>query len=408
MKGITIFCRWFTGLVFVFSGFVKAIDPLGYTYKIQDYFSAFHVGFLSSLALFIAIAFSTLELLIGLNLLFSVRMKLTAWMLMLLMAYFTVLTFILAIFNPVSDCGCFGDAIILTNWQTFWKNIILLIPTIIIFFQRDQFKSMYSEASEWRLAGIFALAGIIISVYCLRNLPVMDFRPYSVGTHLPDKMAIPEGMPLDEYETVLLYQKDGIIREFTLDNYPWQDSTWKWVETKQKLIKKGYEPPIHDFALLSDNGTDITENLLNDTAYSFLVVAHDLNKTNQKAFKKINKIAEQGQKMGFCFYLVTSSTMSEISAFKNKVNPPFEIFTADGIALKTIIRANPGIVLLRKGTVMAKWHHRNFNIKSFPEQNLDAQILTRYRKTIELLRVVIAALVVLLTISVFHIINYRK
>ncbi len=407
MKGITIFCRWFTGLVFIFSGFVKAIDPLGYTYKIQDYFSAFHLGFFNNLAIIIAVAFSTLELVIGLNLLFSIRMKFTAWMLMLLMAYFTVLTLILAIFNPVSDCGCFGDAIILTNWQTFWKNIILLIPTVIIFMQRNQFEPIYSEASEWRLTAIFVLAGIIISVYCLRNLPVMDFRPYSTGTYIPDKMVIPEGMPLDEYETVLIYQKNGVTKEFTLDNYPWQDSTWKWVETKQKLIKKGYKPPIHDFTIVSDQGTDITENLLSDTAYSFLIIAYDLNKTNQKAFQKINKIAEQGQKMGFCFYLITSSTKEEISSFKSKVNPPYEIFTADGITLKTIIRANPGIVLLHKGTILAQWHHRNFNIQSFPDHNLDALILTRYRKTIEYLRVALTALIILLVIAGFHIKNNR-
>lgn len=407
MKGITIFCRWFTGLVFIFSGFVKAIDPLGYTYKIQDYFSAFHLGFLNNLAIIIAVAFSTVELVIGLNLLFSIRMKLTSWMLLLLMAYFTALTFILAIFNPVSDCGCFGDAIILTNWQTFWKNIILLIPTIIIFMQRNQFKPIYSEASEWRLTAIFVLAGIIISVYCLRNLPVMDFRPYSTGTYIPDKMAIPEGMPLDEYETVLIYQKDGVTKEFTLDNYPWQDSTWKWVETKQKLIKKGYKPPIHDFTIISEQGTDITENLLSDTAYSFLIIAYDLNKTNQKAFQKINKIAEQGQKMGFCFYLITSSTKDEISSFKSKVNPPYEIFTADGITLKTIIRANPGIVLLHKGTILAQWHHRTFNIKSFPDYNLNALILTRYRKTIEYLRVALTALIILLVIAGFHITDKR-
>ncbi len=407
MKAIRTFCRWFTGLVFIFSGFVKAIDPWGYTYKIQDYFTAFHVGFFNNLAFVIAVAFSTLELLIGLNLLFSVRMKITAWLLMLLMSYFTVLTFILAIFNPVSDCGCFGDAIILTNWQTFWKNIILMIPTIIIFIQRNQFKSAYSASTEWSLVGIFILTGVFLSVYCYRNLPLMDFRPYSTGTFIPDKMIVPEGMPVNEYETILVYEKDGMLKEFHIDNYPWQDSTWKWVETKQVLIKKGYEPPIHDFVISSGYGQDITENILSDTAYSFLIIAYDLKKTNHRAFQKINKIAEEGQKAGFCFHLITSSTKEEITDFKNKINPPYEIYTADGITLKTIIRANPGIVLLRKGTILGKWHHRNFNFKAFPDHNFDAFLLTKYRKTIEQLRVVVVALIFLLVIAGFHIINKR-
>jgi hypothetical protein len=407
MKGIRIFCRWFTGLVFVFSGFVKAIDPWGYTYKIQDYFSAFHVGFLNNLALIIAVAFSTMELLIGFNLLFSIRMKFTAWLLMLLMSYFTVLTFILAIFNPVSDCGCFGDAIILTNWQTFWKNIILMIPTIIIFLQRNQFKTSYSGALEWSLAGIFTLAGVFLSAYCFRNLPLMDFRPYAIGTYIPDKMIIPEGMPLNEYETVLVYQKNGVLKEFNIDNYPWQDTTWKWVETKQKLIKKGYVPPIHDFVISSVYGKDLTENILSDTSYSFLIIAHDLKKTNQKSYKKINKLAEQGLKKGYCFYLITSSTNEEITTFKNKNNPPYEIYTADGITLKTIIRANPGIVLIRKGTILGKWHYRNFNFKAFPDNNFDALILNNYRKIIENLRVAIVALTFLLIITGFHILNRR-
>lgn len=402
MKPLRILCRILAGMVFVFSGFVKAVDPLGFTYKLQDYFAAFHLDFFSGMAFPLVILLVTLELTIGLNLLFGIRMKLTAWLLLLFMSFFTVLTFILAIYNPVSDCGCFGDAIILTNWQTFWKNIIIFIPTLVVFLQRNRFKEPYGEGAQWVLVSLFALSGILLSVYCYHNLPVMDFRPYSVGTHIPDKMVIPEGMPPDEYETILVYQKDGVSKEFTMENYPWQDTTWKWVETRQNLIKKGYEPPIHDFVITSAERGDITEELLNDPGYVFLVVAYELEKTNRKAFETINKVAEEGLSRGFKTVLLTSSVSDEITAFRESGKPPFAICTADEIMLKTVIRANPGIVLLRQGTILGKWHYRNFKAENFRNSNLDAVMLDHYRKNREGLRVALIALVLVIITGAFH------
>ncbi|MBN1416413.1 MAG: DoxX family protein [Bacteroidales bacterium] len=402
MKVIRIISRIIAGIVFIFSGFVKGIDPIGYTYKIQDYFTAFYLDFFGTLALPIAVILSTAELVIGFNLLIGIRMKLTSWVLLLFMSFFTILTFILAIFNPVSDCGCFGDAVKLTNWQTFWKNIILLVPALIIFLQRDHFKSFYANHTEWTLAILFVLFGLFLSLNCYRNLPYMDFRPYSVGTYIPDKMKIPEGMPVDEYETILVYEKNGIQKEFTAKNFPWQDTTWKWVETKQKLIKKGYEPPIHDFIITSETGTDITEDILFDPACTFLIIAYDLYKSNRKAFEELNKAASEGKKSGFKFYMVTSSTKLEIASFRESVNPSFEICTADEIMLKTIIRSNPGIVLLRKGTILGKWHYRNFKYPDFRKSDLDSVVLSHYRDSIEKHKVMLIFALFFLVFCIFH------
>jgi uncharacterized membrane protein YphA (DoxX/SURF4 family) len=404
---IRIICRIVTGMVFVFSGFVKGIDPWGFTYKIRDYFEAFHLDFLNGLAFPLAVTACTLELVIGLNLLTGIRMRVTSWFLLLFMAFFTILTLVLALFNPVSDCGCFGDAIKLTNWQTFWKNIILLVPAVIVFLQRNRFKSLYACPSEWTLAASFALLGVLLSVYCYHNLPLMDFRPYSTGTYIPGKMKIPEGMPADVYETILVYEKDGVQKEFTAENYPWQDTTWGWKETKQKLVKKGYETPINDFLITSSGGFDITGEILQDTGYTFLIVAYDLSKPNRTAFGMLNKAAAEGQNEGYTYYLLTSSTQEEIAAFRESFNPAYEICTADEITLKTIIRANPGIVLLRRGTILGKWHHRNFRPAGFREQQPDAVVLTGFRRSLEKHRIMLTAAVFLLGLMLFHHFNRR-
>jgi uncharacterized membrane protein YphA (DoxX/SURF4 family) len=408
MKIIRTLCRMLTGIVFIFSGFVKGVDPLGFTYKIQDYFEAFHVEFLSRLALPLAIIAIAAELMIGLNLLTGLRIRFTSWLLLLFMSFFTVLTFILAIFNPVSDCGCFGDAVKLTNWQTFLKNVVLFIPTIIIFVQRKQFKRAHESMVEWSLVSAFILMGLLLSVYCYRNLPLIDFRPYSIGTNIPDKMKIPNGMPLDEYKTVLVYEKDGIQKEFSTANYPWQDSTWKWKETRQELVKKGYEPPIHDFVITSAGGYDITQDILQDTGYIFMIVSYDLKKANYKALQMLNTAAKEGSKNGNRFVLLTSSSQDRIETYIETFRPAYDICTADPVTLKTVIRSNPGIVLIQHGTVLGIWSFRNFNYQSFQESSPLSASLNQMRHTIEAFRVLLIAAILLLAYCIFHKFNSKN
>lgn len=358
MKTLNYISRIIVGIVFIFSGFVKAIDPLGSTYKFIDYFEAFGMDFLSSLAFPLAILLSAIEFVIGFSLLFSTRKRLTSWALLLFMSFFTILTFILALYNPVSDCGCFGDALIMTNWQTFGKNIFLMIFTLILFYNRNKFETSWNIKNQWIFISIPLVVSILISVYCYQNLPLIDFRPYRIGTYIPEKMITPQDAPKAEYETILVYQKNGKEKEFTLTNLP--DSTWEWVSTENKLLSAGYIPPIHDFTISTSLGNDITEVILNDPKFTFLLVAYDLKKTSLKNIAEINKLAEFAKESGKCnFICLTSSVESEMNEFKEKTLASYMFFNTDEITLKTIVRSNPGLVLLKKGVVIGKWHHRN-------------------------------------------------
>lgn len=382
MKQILLFIsRVFIGIIFLFSGFVKAVDPLGSTYKFIDYFVAFHLDFLTPLAMPLAIFLSSAELVIGFCLFTGLRMRFASWLALIFMAVFTPLTLVLALTNPVTDCGCFGDAIILTNWQTFWKNIIIDAFVIPIFIFRKDFKINYDGIAEWLLTGSFALITVLFSVYCYRELPVIDFRPYKVGTNISEGMRIPEGAEPDEYKTILVYEKDGVQEEFTEDNYPWQDTTWKWIETKSVLVKKGYEAPIHDFSLTSLDGYDITSELLQNQGYTFLMVAYNFDKTNKEAFADANNLALMAYGRDMNFYCVTSSTNEEIETIKNELSPAFEIFTADEITLKTIVRANPGLLLVKEGNIIGKWHYNNFpSVEELTNRDLLAYSIDIQRK----------------------------
>jgi len=300
---------------------------------------------------------SATEFMIGLNLLAGLKMKITAWLLLIFMTFFTLLTFVLALTNPVSDCGCFGDAVKLTNWQTFWKNIILLAPTLVIFLNRDQFDHFASSSLEWLLSGMNFTIAVVISLYCIRHQPVLDFRPYTIGTSIPEKMTFQEGAPVDQYETILIYEKNGNRQEFNENNFPWQDTTWKWIETKQKLISKGVEPPIHDFSVTDEGGNDITQLVLNDSGYTFLIIAPVLEKTSGRGMQRMNDLALRARDLGISAYCLTSSTTDRIQQFKASFQPVFPVCTADETTLKTIMRANPGLMVIHKGTVLAKWNY---------------------------------------------------
>jgi len=369
MKTLRMFSRLIIAVVFIFSGFVKAVDPLGFAYKFTDYFNAFHVGFLEVIALPLAIALSAAELVIGISMLLSYRVKFMSWLVLVFMLFFTGLTFILALYNPVSDCGCFGDAIILTNWQTFFKNLILMPFVLIVFTGRDKFLPMNTPTIEWSVVSLFYVAVIFLSVYCIRNLPMLDFRPYHVGADIKKGMVIPPDAPLDEYETTLLYKskESGKILEYNMKNFPRDTVKWEFVDAKSELVKKGYEPPIHDFTLSTEEGSDITDYILNDPAYSMLLIAHDINDADDSGLIEANRLFELTSYLpGFKFYAVTSSTSDIVENRSQDLGLNYDFLYADEIMLKTVIRSNPGFVLLNNGVVVGKWHFRNF-----PEYLLD-------------------------------------
>lgn len=357
--------RILLGATFIFSGFVKAVDPLGTVYKIEDYLKAFGGLWtdLMPLAAVAAVLMIALEWVIGVCLLTNVWTKWVQWLSLLFMVVMTPLTLYLAIANPVSDCGCFGDAIVLSNWATFSKNVVLLALAIAL-----PFLSRHNP-NEWsKFVCIPMVVLAVVSVggfmtYNLLHLPVIDFRPYAVGNNIPELMEIPEDAPADEYAVTFIYEKDGQQQEFTLENYPKNDSTWTFVDQKSVLVKKGFEPAIHDFELylFTEDGDmeDLTYDLLEAEEDVVLVVMYDLKKTNKKQARRLGQLYDQMQEEGKLLYAVTGSGEDEVAFFRQTYQAEYPFLTCDPVTLKTIVRANPGVVVLREGTIVEKYNLRN-------------------------------------------------
>jgi uncharacterized membrane protein YphA (DoxX/SURF4 family) len=354
------------GSVFIFSGFVKVIDPLGFTYKIQDYLTAFGPFFehFSFFALPVSIAMSSLELIIGLLLFFNIFTKEASYLSLLFMCIMLPFTLYIALTNPVTDCGCFGDAVIISNWATFYKNIVLTILAVIVFLYRKNFQSIFAKNVRWILLVLFILVSIGLSVYCYLYLPVIDFRPYKIGVNIEEGRAMPEGEPGDVYETLLIYEKDGIRQEFTISDYPKNDSAWVFVDQKVTLISKGYEPPIHDFNIIDKFGDDILEDVLIAYKKIYLLVMYDVNTSSEKgAIGAENDYYKKAlSENGSIFIALTGSDENDINAFREKTGVSFPFYFCDPTALKTIIRSNPGLLIIENKIITDKIPWRKFNL----------------------------------------------
>ncbi|MCQ2232773.1 MAG: DoxX family protein [Paludibacteraceae bacterium] len=373
---IVVVSRILLGLVFVFSGFAKLVDPLGSTYKIQDYLSAMGLDFFAPIALVMGIALATFEFTLGVCLLLGTNIKSTSILSLLMMGFMTPLTLWIAIADPVSDCGCFGDALVISNWQTFWKNIVLSTLAILIFIWRKHSPKLFTERTDWLIAICAGTFSVLLSIYCLLNLPVIDFRPYKNGTNIIQSMEVPEGAEEDEFETLLVYEKDGVQKEFTLENYPKDDNSWTFVDSKNKLIKKGYEPPIHDFSMEHPDMGDITEEVLQNEGYSFLMVCYRVEKAATNKKNEINNIYDFAKQNGYGFYCMTATGLEteEMREFQNEMEwgkdgDGYPFVNSDEITLKTIVRSNPGLVLIKDGVVINKWSNKNMPTFTEPLEN---------------------------------------
>ncbi len=361
MRFLLWLSRILFGLVFIFSGFVKAIDPLGSAYKFQDYFMAFGTEWLFFSALPMAIILSTLELVIGIAVLFGIKMRYSAWGGLLFMAFFTPLTLYIAISDPVPDCGCFGDAIIISNWDTFYKNIFILAAAVIIFIYRDKIKPLWSEKGDNILiAGITALT-VLLSLYCILYVPIIDFRPWKVGNDIRE-LVIPTP---ERAEVYLIFENTdtGETQEYHSSDYPWNDPEWmaQWelVDQRRNVITPFQEAEIENFYIEDEFGDDLTEYFITKDEFWFMVVAHDLHRTNGRAFdKKITPLAANAAKHGYDLVVLTGSTLDDVDDFRHSHQTPYDFYLSDDIELKTIIRSNPGLLLMKDGVVIAKWPHR--------------------------------------------------
>lgn len=310
MKILVHISRFIVAITFIFSGFVKLVDPLGSAYKFQEYFGydVLNLEFLIPYALPFSIFLILAEIMLGVMLLMGYLPKLTTWSLLVIIFVFLFLTWYSAYYDKVTDCGCFGDAVKLSAWGTFYKNIILVIFILILVFRLKMIKPLFSlSIAKWTSFLSFCLF-LFITYYVLVHLPIIDFRPYAVGKN------IPEGM--------------------------------KYIGEE--------EPPIHDFFLESADGEDLTNQVL--TADNVvLVVAYNLSKTDTQGFSNIKNITDVALQKGYLVYMLTSSLSEDYTAIKNEFNLNFGMLFCDETTLKTIIRANPGILTLQKGTVTGKW-----------------------------------------------------
>ena len=354
--------RILLALTFIFSGFVKAIDPLGSQYKIAEYLEAVQLSaYIPDWAqLILSVGLSAIEFTLGVMLLLAIRRRLASKISLIMMVVMTLVTLWLTVSNPIQDCGCFGDAIHLTNTQTFIKNLILLTAAIILACWPLYQIRFVSKTNQW-IAFYFTIVFIVTaSTLSLYHLPIFDFRPYYIGQNIKKGMEIPKGAKLTTYKTTFICEKNGVTKEFTENDYPYNDSTWVFKDTHQEILEKGYEPPIHDFSITDEKtGEDFTDSILTKDGYTFLLIAPVLERADDSNFGEIDAIYEYAKENGYGFYGLTASTDKAVKHWRDITGAEYPFYTMDGTTLKTIIRSNPGLVLLYKGTIINKWSHND-------------------------------------------------
>ena len=351
-------CRFLLAVTFLFSGFVKANDPLGMVYKLEDYFSAWGIsGIPKSFIILLVIGIAFFEFVLGVYLFFGMRRKWVARITLVFMSCMTLLTVYIAIANPVSDCGCFGDAIILTNVQTLLKNIVLLGAAIVVFRWYRMQPHLISTKVYWIVSTLFGIGLLAYAVYCIYALPVIDFRPYKVGTDLRKMIEVPEDQR-PQFEVTLVYEKDGKTLELSIDDDD-PDSTWTYVETKRKQISGAGQQIINDF-YIEYGDEDVTNDVLSNDGYTLLLCAPDLQTADESIMDKINDLYDYAQANDIMFYCLTASDEAARSRWADYTGAEYVFCTADDRTLKTMVRSNPGLILLHDGKVIKKWSHWNF------------------------------------------------
>ena len=354
--------RALLALTFIFSGFVKAIDPLGSQYKIAEYLEAVQLSaYIPDWAqVILSVGLSGIEFTLGMMLLLAIRRRLACKLSLIMMVVMTLVTLWLTVSNPIQDCGCFGDVIHLTNTQTFIKNIILLTAAIILACWPLYQIRFVSKTNQW-IAFYFTIFFIVTaSTLSLYHLPIFDFRPYYIGQNIKKGMEIPKGAKLTTYKTTFICEKNGVTKEFTENDYPYNDSTWVFKDTHQEILEKGYEPPIHDFSITDEKTReDLTDSILTKDGYTFLLIAPVLERADDSNFGEIDAIYEYAKENGYGFYGLTASTDKAVKHWRDITGAEYPFYTMDGTTLKTIIRSNPGLILLYKGTIINKWSHND-------------------------------------------------
>jgi uncharacterized membrane protein YphA (DoxX/SURF4 family) len=347
--------RILLGCLFIFSGFVKGVDPVGTQYRIEDYFTAFGTDWAFPLALPLSVILNASEFILGFLLLLNINMRITTWLALIMMSFFTLITLNDATNNPVPDCGCFGDVLIISNWQTFYKNLVIDALLLMVFLTRKRIPGWFNYRIEWALLAFAIFGFVYFEIHNIRHLPVMDFMDWKVGK----KMVNENPLPLHYYLTYRDKQT-GEIKEYRSPDYPYNDSAWlaNWEFVNQRVVDPN--PHLHDLHAEDEWGTDQTATLIENPDYQFILVSFDLSKANLKQMNRISDLLNYSRSSATSFAILTSSLPADAIPFRDTHLPGAEIYYADDIILKAMIRSNPGLILLKNGVILAKWHYNDF------------------------------------------------
>ncbi|PIR14414.1 MAG: DoxX family protein [Flavobacteriales bacterium CG11_big_fil_rev_8_21_14_0_20_35_7] len=359
MKIITQLLRVLVGITFVFSGFVKLVDPLGSTYKFEEYFSkeVLNLTFLSPLALEFSVILILAELLLGVMLLVGFKSKFTTFSLLFLISLFLFLTWYSAYYNKVTDCGCFGDAITLTTWQTFYKNVVLIFMILWLVIKQKDIKPLLGNFMAKSLTVLSFVASVFILYQVLTYLPIIDFRPYAIGKNISEGMRIPDDAQKAVYKDTWIYKVNGVAKTYITQEAPWNIPGAVFVSRKTEMLKAGYQPPIHDFTMEKD-GENRTEKLLQEPKL-MLIVMYNIDKSTKNGLKQIKNLSDKALANGYQVFAMSASPEADFLKIKTDNQLNFDLLFCDETTLKTMIRANPGVIMLNKGTITEKWSWRS-------------------------------------------------
>lgn len=364
MKYLVGFSRIFVGVLFIISGFIKLNDPVGFSFKLEEYFSqgVLNLPFLEPYALAISIFVVIFEVLLGVMLLVGFRVKFTVWSLLLMIIFFTFLTFYSAYFNKVTDCGCFGDAIKLTPWESFTKDIVLLVLILLLFIGKKYIGSIFGSNTKRILTLVALVLCIIYANYVLNHLPVIDFRPYKIGANIEQGMLVPDDAPKAVFEYAWRFKVDGEEQIIvTNGEYPSVDGEFLDVETTE--IQEGYEPPIHDFTI-EQEGEDFASALLQEQKL-VMVITYDLRKTERSTYAEIKKVTDEALNKGYKVIGMSASSAEQTERLVKDFGLNFNFYFTDETTLKTIVRSNPGVLVLQQGTILQKVHYNDLDELQF-------------------------------------------
>jgi len=366
MKIFVWICRILVGTLFIFSGLIKINDPVGFSFKLEEYFVVFHITWLSPIAILLAVLICSAEIIAGFTMILGMRSRWSTWALLLIILFFSFLTFYSAWFHKVAECGCFGDAIKLTPWQSFTKNMVLLALVLVLFFNHRYIKAIFKPVFGWIFLILISACSFSMGVYTWHNLPVFDFLPYKVGAYLPALTKVPPGQKGDEYQIMytLRSKQTGALKTLSDKEYLrtkiYENPEWVYVSASDPiLVRKGYQAPLSDFHITDDKGNDLTMDILTTKGYLVIYDEYDLSRSYLEVQPRLNEMALAAESYHVRTIGLTAVSSEDADAFSENVNPHYEFFYADETPLKSMVRANPGVVLFHSGTVVGKWNYRN-------------------------------------------------